>query len=199
MAEETGMEANDGNVHLPEGLRWADLAGKDGNEQLQFYRRMLVDLGNEGSELVQQIFQNANTSLRQPRNLQKIVTSINDLDWFSAREEGLGDLYEGLLEKNATESKTGAGQYFTPRPLINVIVDLVAPQPGEVVQDPAAGTGGFIIAADQYVKERTDELFDLDEQLQLFQQHKAFRAVELVPDTHLASTTASGVRPSKST
>jgi type I restriction enzyme M protein len=184
MTEETGMQETDDVVHLPEGLRWPDLSGKDGNEQLQFYRRMLVDLGNEGSELVQQIFLNAQTAMRQPRNLNKLVTSIDELDWFSAKREGLGDLYEGLLEKNASESKTGAGQYFTPRPLINVIVELIDPQPGEVVQDPAAGTGGFIIAADLHVKGQSDDLFDLDEQLQEFQRHKAFRGVELVPDTH---------------
>ena len=184
MADETGMQETDDQVHLPEGLRWADLAKKDGNEQLQFYRRLLVELGNEGSELVQQIFLNAQTAMRQPRNLNKLATSIDELDWFSAKREGLGDLYEGLLEKNASESKTGAGQYFTPRPLINVIVELVDPQPGEVVQDPAAGTGGFIIAADLHVKDQSDELFDLDEKLQEFQRHQAFRGVELVPDTH---------------
>lgn len=184
MAEETGMQEHNGVVHLPEELRWQDLANRDGNDQLQFYRRMLVELGNQGSELVQQIYVNANTSLRQPRNLKKLVTSIDELDWFSAKREGLGDLYEGLLEKNANESKSGAGQYFTPRPLINAIVDLIDPQAGEVVQDPAAGTGGFIIAADAYIKAATDDLFDLDEKRQEFQRNRAFRAVELVPDTH---------------
>lgn len=190
MTQETGTEVSLDHgtkkelVHIPEGLRWADLAARRGNEQLQFYRRQLVELGNEGSELVQQIFLNANTSLRQPRNLNKLVTSIDELDWFSARREGLGDLYEGLLEKNAAESKTGAGQYFTPRPLINTIVRLVDPEAGELVQDPAAGTGGFVIAADQHIKAKTDELFDLDEKLQQFQRTQAFQAVELVPDTH---------------
>jgi hypothetical protein len=72
--------------------------------------------------------------------------AIDKLDWFSAREEGLGNLYEGLLEKNAAEKKSGAGQYFTPRPLIDCIVRLTKPQPGEVIQDPAAGTAGFIVA-----------------------------------------------------
>ncbi|MFB6264654.1 MAG: N-6 DNA methylase, partial [Bradymonadaceae bacterium] len=184
MAEETGRQEDDDVVHIPEGYRWADLVERDGNEKLRFYREMLIELEDSGSELVQQIYQNAQTTLRTPRNLEKLVTNIDQLDWFSAREEGLGDLYEGLLEKNATESKTGAGQYFTPRPLIEVMVELVDPEAGEVVQDPAAGTGGFVIAADQHVKEKTDELFDLPEQGQLFQKKEAFRAVELVPDTH---------------
>ncbi len=77
------------------------------------------------------------------------------LDWYSAKDEGLGDLYEGVLEKNAEETKSGAGQYFTPRPLIESMVELIKPQPGERVQDPAVGTGGFLINADRYVKAHT--------------------------------------------
>jgi type I restriction enzyme M protein len=79
----------------------------------------------------------------------KLVESIESLERYSAREEGLGDLYEGLLEKNASEKKSGAGQYFTPRPLIECMVNCIQPQPGEIVQDPAAGTGGFLIMADR--------------------------------------------------
>ncbi len=81
-----------------------------------------------------------------------MVGAIDKLDWYSAKEEGLGDLYEGLLEKNAAEKKSGAGQYFTPRALIDCMVRLLQPKPGEVVQDPAAGTGGFLVAADRYIK-----------------------------------------------
>ena len=132
---------------------------------------------------VQAIFHDANTALRQPRNLTRLVESIDGLDWYSAREEGLGDLYEGLLEKNASEKKSGAGQYFTPRPLIECMVNCIQPQPGEIVQDPAAGTGGFIMA-DRYIKQRTDELFDLSAQDQEFQRKQAFVGVELVPDAH---------------
>ena len=169
---------------LPVGYRWDDLTSKDGVDQLAFYRALLVHLGNEGSGRVQAIFANANTSLRQPKNLAKIVSDIDKLDWYSAREEGLGDLYEGLLEKNASEKKSGAGQYFTPRPLIECMVNCVKPQPGEIVQDPAAGTGGFEIQADRYIKERTDDLFTLNTKQQNFQRKQAFVGVELVPDTH---------------
>ena len=84
---------------LPKGYRWDDLTALEGVEQLNFYRTLLVDLGTKGSGRVQAIFTNANTSLRQPKNLNKLVTDIDALDWYSAREEGLGDLYEGLLEK----------------------------------------------------------------------------------------------------
>src|SRR3954471_10965437 len=153
MAKETETEDQ-----LPKAYRWADLVSKAGIKQLDFYRELLLHLGTQGSPRVQAIYANANTSLRQPRNLTKLVEDIDGLDWYSARTEGLGDLYEGLLERNATETKSGAGQYFTPRPLIESMVALVKPRAGEVVQDPAAGTAGFIIAADRYVKTATDDL-----------------------------------------
>lgn len=179
MARETETEAQ-----IPDGNRWADLTERQGVEQLDFYRTLLVHLGSNGSALVKAIFANASTALRQPRNLAKLVKDIDQLDWYSARTEGLGDLYEGLLEKNATETKSGAGQYFTPRPLIESIVSLVRPQAGEVIQDPAAGTGGFLISADRFIKAATDDLFDLPEAGQRFQRREAFWGMELVPDAH---------------
>jgi hypothetical protein len=102
-----------------------------------------LHLGTEASQRVQAIYANASTSLKVPAHLAKLVEDLDGLDWYEAKEEGLGDLYEGLLEKNANEKKSGAGQYFTPRPLIDSMVRLVKPQPGELVQDPAAGTCGF--------------------------------------------------------
>lgn len=178
MAQETNTEAA-----IPVGWRWADLVKLDGTEQLTFYRELLIHLGTEAQGKVQGIFANANTSMRQPRNLAKLVSSIDDLDWYSAKHEGLGDLYEGLLEKNANETKSGAGQYFTPRPLIEAMVDIMQPQAGEVVSDPAAGTLGFITRADRYIKDHTDDLFNLPEAKQVFQRKEAYYAIELVPDT----------------
>ena len=179
MAKETEAE-----TQLPEGWRWADLEAKAGVEQLNFYRALLLHLGTHGSVRVKAIYVNASTSLKVPRNLEKLVDSIDELDWYSAKTEGLGDLYEGLLEKNANEKKSGAGQYFTPRPLIDSMVELVKPQPGERIQDPAAGTAGFLIAADRYIKAHTDELYTLTEKQQEFQKKQAFYGVELVHDTH---------------
>jgi type I restriction enzyme M protein len=95
----------------------------------------------------------------------------------------LGDLYEGLLEKNANETKSGAGQYFTPRALINTIVNCLKPQPGERIQDPAAGTAGFLIAAHEYIKSQTDDLYELSDQDKTFQTTKAYVGIELVPGT----------------
>ena len=124
------------------------------------------------------------TNIDEPKNLEKIISSINDLDWFSAREEGLGNLYEGLLEKNANEKKSGAGQYFTPRVLIDVMTRMMKPQPGERCNDPACGTFGFMIAAHQFVKEQTDDFYELDAEQAAFEQKEAFTGCELVHDTH---------------
>jgi len=181
MAQETGVEKN-----IPDGYRWADLVQKDGIEQMNFYRQLLVHLGTSDNIVsrVRAIFSDANTSLREPRFLKKLVSSIDELDWYSAKQEQLGDLYEGLLEKNANEKKSGAGQYFTPRELIDSMVTVVKPKAGELVQDPAFGTGGFLIAADRYIKHHTDNLFTLAASEQEFQRKQAFYGMELVPETH---------------
>jgi type I restriction enzyme M protein len=190
------MEAEQGRESLiPEGWRWSDLAGRSGLEQLNYYRALLVNLGQTSFKdesgttrkvppQVTAIFLNANTALRQSTNLTKLVTNIDALDWYSAREEGLGDLYESLLERNASEKKSGAGQYFTPRPLIDCMVALTKPQPGERIQDPAAGTGGFLVAAHRMILGQTHDLFDLDPKEQKFQRREALYGMELVPDTH---------------
>lgn len=182
MLAETGHEER-----LPKAYRWQKLAEGEGLKQLEYYRQLLLDLGNPEKEkdpLVLAIFTDAQSKLRKPTNLKALTDAIDKLDWFSAREEGLGNLYEGLLEKNAAEKKSGAGQYFTPRPLIDCIVRLMKPQPGEVIQDPAAGTGGFLVAADHYIKDHTDDLYKLSEQQAFFQRHSALVGLELVPDTH---------------
>ena len=134
--------------------------------------------------LVRAIFTDAQTRLRKPTNLKALTTAIDQLDWFSAREDGLGKLYEGLLERNAEDKKSGAGQYFTPRRLIDCMVRLMKPQAGETIQDPAAGTGGFLVAADRFIKDHTDDLYALGEAQAFFQRHNALVGAELVPDTH---------------
>lgn len=178
MSQETGTEDR-----IPAEYRWDQLLNKSGTELTGFYASLLHDLGLE-SGIVGQIYTDAKSSIREPANLKKIIDDINKLDWFSARDEGLGDLYEGLLEKNANETKSGAGQYFTPRVLINVITELMKPQPGEKCNDPACGTFGFMISASQYVKAHTDDFFELDADTAEFETHQAFTGCELVPGTH---------------
>lgn len=179
---------------IPEEYRWDQLVSKQGIELKKFYKKLLEHLGEECTGRVREIYQGAQTSIDEPKNLEKIIRSIDALDWFNVSEdisendsekgERLGALYEGILEKNASEKKSGAGQYFTPRALINVMTRLVAPQPGERCNDPACGTFGFMIAADRYVKKHTDDLYDLSVEEADFQREQAFSGCELVHDTH---------------
>lgn len=178
------MQETERENALPKGYRWPDLTKREGEDLLTHYRALLLKLGTEGKGMVREIFTDAQTSLRKPANLKTLVSEIDKLDWFSARREGLGDLYEGLLEKNAGEKKSGAGQYFTPRPLIDCMVRLLKPRPGEVIQDPAAGTGGFLVASDRHIKDATDDLFNLSPEQQHFQRTQAFVGLELVLDAH---------------
>ncbi|NDL65068.1 N-6 DNA methylase [Acerihabitans arboris] len=183
MCKETGQE----NDFLPQGYRWDDLKNRIGQEQFQFYRNLLVHLGADENALVHAIFQNVNTTINAPKQLTELVSNMDSLDWYTGTKgksrDDFGDMYEGLLQKNANETKSGAGQYFTPRPLIKTIVHCVKPQPREVVQDPAAGTAGFLIEADRYVKAQTRDLDDLSTDDADFQIHRAFIGLELVPGT----------------
>ena len=176
MAEETGTQKP-----LPKGCRWSDLRDQEDDAILAEYRAALAHLGTSAPARVRAIFANARTSIQQPKNLRKLVTEIDRLDWHDAQAAGIGDMYEELLERNATEKKGGAGQYFTPRPLVECMVGRVQPKPREIVQDPAAGTAGFLIAADRYIKEHAP---GLDAAGREFQRKKVFHGVELVEDTH---------------
>jgi type I restriction enzyme M protein len=178
MAKETGTEEQ-----IPAGYRWDDLEGKAAPDRMEFYRLLLIHLGSGGSRLVQEIFANASSFIRKATTLSTLVTEIEKLDWYSARQEGLGDLYEGLLEKNANEKKSGAGQYFTPRPLIDSMVAVMKPELGDVIHDPAAGTGGFLIAADRYIR-RHNNPDDWTEKVQRQYHNRTFYGMEHVQDTH---------------
>ncbi len=179
MAKETKVDHR-----LPDGYRWDDLTQKDGVEQYHFYKKLLVELEAADDKLVASIYQGAYTNIREPKYLTQLIDDINKLEWYGMEREDLGDMYEGLLEKNANETKSGAGQYFTPRVLINSMVKLMKPQAGEVIQDPAAGTAGFLLSADNYIRKETDEYFELNEEQVKFQKNKAYVGMELVPDTH---------------
>ncbi|MDT8389174.1 MAG: N-6 DNA methylase [Lentisphaeria bacterium] len=181
MAKETGVEDK-----IPEGYRWDDLTRRKGIELKKFYEELLRDLGGDKSKgRIKEIYTNARTDIQHPVNLAKLISEINKLDWYEAKKEGLGDLYEGLLEKNANEKKSGAGQYFTPRPLIDSMVRLVKPKLGERCFDPAAGTFGFMIAANQYIEgPNSENKWEWSTAQRNFQRQKAFAGVELVQDAH---------------
>ncbi len=180
------------NHPLPQGCRWTDLNEKSGINLLNDYKRILLSLStgkdNDGKPvhedpLISAIYADAQTRLREPRHLEQMIKTLDQIDWFSAQKDGLGDLYEGLLEKNANETKSGAGQYFTPRALIDSMVRCIRPQIGETIQDPSAGTAGFLVAADQYMRAQTDDYLDLSAKDAKFQKNQAFIGVELVPST----------------
>jgi len=177
MAKETETEAG-----LPEGYRWDDLEAYEGAEQLKFYKKLLSHLSSQGSVIVKEIFTEADTSIRNANTLSTLVTEIDKLDWYNAQREGMGDIYEGLLEKNTNESKAGAGQYFTPRALIDSMVQVMRPTLEDVIQDPAAGTGGFLIAANRYIREHEDPSQWTQTQKRKYETN-TFYGMEFVPDT----------------
>jgi type I restriction enzyme M protein len=178
MAKETNTEKQ-----LPDGYRWDDLESKSAPERLTFYRSLLIYLGEHGSLLVREIFANASSFIKKPTTLSILVTEIDKLDWYNARREGMGDLYEGLLEKNANEKKSGAGQYFTPRPLIDSMVEVMKPSLEDIIQDPAAGTGGFLIAANRFIREHSDPDSWTEAQQRKYRRN-TFYGMEFVQDTH---------------
>lgn len=178
MAKETGTEDQ-----IPKGYRWDDLEERPAPQRLEHHKLTLIHLGTHGSALVKEIFGNASSFIKKPATLSTLVAELDKLDWYSAKTEGLGDLYEGLLEKNASEKKSGAGQYFTPRRLIDSMVALMKPTLNDVIQDPAAGTGGFLIAANHYIRAHGDP-DGWTEAHQRKYRRGTFYGMEHVQDTH---------------
>jgi len=132
---------------VPAEYSWPTLLKKDGDELFDHYRHTLENLGNEKG-LLGLIFNKSQNKFQDPAKLRRLIVDLLDKEnWSVMSADVKGDAYEGLLEKNAQDTKSGAGQYFTPRPLIQAIVDCIAPKPGETICDPACGTGGFLLAA----------------------------------------------------
>ena len=131
------------------GYDWPSLLAKDGDELFDHYRHTLEKLGAEKGT-IGLIFAKALNKFQDPAKLRRLVVDLIDGEnWSAMGADVKGDAYEGLLEKNAQDTKSGAGQYFTPRPLIQAMVDCIAPKAGETVCDPACGTGGFLFAASE--------------------------------------------------
>jgi type I restriction enzyme M protein len=177
MADERATQIK-GKQPIPAGHRWADLAAPqmEGLKLEAHYRETLRVLGQQGG-MLGLIFRKAQSKIQDPAKLrQLIVELIGKEEWLAMSADVKGDAYEGLLERNAQDIKSGAGQYFTPRPLIQAIVDCIQPKSGELVVDPACGTGGFLLAAHDYVAHHAD--LDKDEKRHL--RYDALRGVELV-------------------
>ena len=191
MLEEVKRQGKPLEERLPAKYRWRELKRLKGEARLKHYRQVLQGLGDKRKvnfDLVNQIYKDAKTSLTKAAALTTLVDAIDEVDWYGAEEDGLGDLYEGLLEKTTSERKSKAGQYFTPRPLINTIIELVKPEAGKIIQDPAAGTGGFIIAAHWAILAATNDLKSMTPSQAHFQKNHAYQGAELITGTHRLNT-----------
>lgn len=135
---------------IPKAFDWQSLLEKDGDALESHYRRILEALGKEKG-MLGVIFRKAQNKIQDPAKLKRLTELINDETWTGLDIDVKGAIYEGLLEKNAEDIKSGAGQYFTPRPLIKAIVEVMKPEPGMTVYDPACGTGGFLLASHDYI------------------------------------------------
>ena len=164
---------------VPQGMDWPSLMERDGDDLEVHYRHILEQLGKEEG-LLGVIFRKAQNRIQDPAKLRRLIADLIDHEnWSRLSDDVKGDAYEGLLEKNAQDTKSGAGQYFTPRPLIEAIVDAMRPEPDKTICDPACGTGGFLLAAHKFVSDHNS----LDRNQKEFMKHKAVHGWEIVDNT----------------
>ena len=163
---------------IPKTLGWPTLVAKDGDELEVHYRHILATLGKEKG-MLGVIFRKAQNKIQDPAKLKRLVELINGETWVGLDIDVKGDIYEGLLEKNAEDTKSGAGQYFTPRALIKAMVAVMKPEPKTAICDPACGTGGFFLAAHDYISHN----FKLDKSEKEFLKFKTFKGWEIVDST----------------
>ena len=180
MAEEYTKQPYNRNVGIPAEYNWESLRLKRGTELESHYVAMLRELGTK-SGMLGQIFAKAQNKIQDPAKLYRLIDMINDTEWVTMGTDIKGDIYEGLLEKNAEDTKSGAGQYFTPRPLIRAIVGCVQPEPGKLIADPACGTGGFFLGSYDFII--NPENYSLDKEQKTFLKHHAFHGNEIVANT----------------
>ena len=178
MAEEKEQQLSQA-TSIPEPYSWSSLKALEGIELEDHYRDTLRELG-QGAGLIPVIFRKAQNRIQDPAKLRRLIKMIDEETWTGLDIDVKATVYEGLLEKNAQDTKSGAGQYFTPRALIKAMVDVMAPRPGRNICDPAAGTGGFLIAAHDYVAEHHGPL-DRDQWQHL--NHEALHGWEIVDNT----------------
>lgn len=180
MADERARPPYNQASIVPGAYSWPSLLAKDGDQLFDHYRHVLEALGQQKGTLGL-IFGKAQNKFQDPAKLRRVIVDlINSETWTILGADVKGDAYEGLLEKNAQDTKSGAGQYFTPRALIQAMVDVIAPQPGERIADPACGTGGFLFAAHNYMVAHNKNL--TRDQLRHLKE-KAFTGYELVQAT----------------
>jgi len=160
---------------IPSGYDWKSLQEKDGDELEAHYRHILETLARE-SGILGMIFNKSQNKIQDPAKLKRLIELINEETWVGLDIDVKGEIYEGLLQKNAEDVKSGAGQYFTPRPLIKAIVEVIRPEPGMKICDPACGTGGFLIAAHEYIATH----YTLDKQQKEDLRYRTFKGKDIV-------------------
>jgi len=160
---------------IPKGYDWPSLLNKDGAELEVHYRLILETLGKEPG-MLGIIFRKSQSRIQDPAKLERLIELINTETWVGLDIDVKGDIYEGLLEKNAEDIKSGAGQYFTPRPLIKAIVEVMRPRPDMTICDPACGTGGFLLAAYDFISKH----YKLDVEQKRFLKSGAFKGKDIV-------------------
>jgi type I restriction enzyme M protein len=166
---------------IPKGYDWPSLTDVDGEALEIHYRKTLETLGRQRG-MLGLIFRKAQNKIQDPAKLRRLIADLIDKEnWTSLDIDVKGDAYEGLLEKNAEDVKTGAGQYFTPRSLIRAIVDVMRPEPGRTVHDPACGTGGFLLAAHDYISNPKNYTLDKNQKKHL--RYEALSGIEIVDAT----------------
>jgi type I restriction enzyme M protein len=179
MAHERTLPPRSEEARIPAGLDWPSLTSRDGAELETHYRHVLEQLGKQPG-LLGLIFRKAQNKVQDPAKLKRLIVDLIDQEtWTGIDADVKGDVYEGLLEKNAADTKSGAGQYFTPRALIKAIVDVMQPKPDTTISDPACGTGGFLLAGYDYIVEN----HQLDRDQKRFLRDEAFRGNEIVDNT----------------
>jgi type I restriction enzyme M protein len=151
MADEQTKPPFSQSAFVPDGLDWQSLLARDGDELEVHYRHLLDELGKR-SGMLGIVFRKAQNRIQDPAKLRRLIVDLIDREtWLTLDADVKGDAYEGLLERNAQDLKSGAGQYFTPRALIGGIVEVMRPEPGMTICDPACGTGGFLLAAYEWI------------------------------------------------
>ncbi|MCL4261707.1 MAG: type I restriction-modification system subunit M [Anaerolineae bacterium] len=178
MADEYSKPPYNRDVGIPAEYNWQSLRRQRGAELEVHYVKLLLELGKKPG-MLGQIFTKAQNKIQDPAKLYRLIDMINDTDWVLLGSDVKGDIYEGLLEKNAEDTKSGAGQYFTPRALIKAMVACVRPEPGKTIGDPACGTGGFFLAAYDFLVEK----YQLDRAQKAFLKHNTFAGNEIVSST----------------
>jgi len=181
MADEYSKPPYNRDLKIPERYNWQTLIDKKGVELETHYIYLLKELGKEAG-LIGQIFVKAQNKIQDPAKLYRIIQMINSENWAILGVDVKGTIYEGLLEKNAEDLKSGAGQYFTPRVLIKAMVECIKPEPIKTIADPACGTGGFFLAAYDFISNPKN--YSLNQEQKEFLKFKTFRGWELVSTTY---------------